>query len=147
MTSHTITALVERRREIMREQAWLQGEASNCDRAIKAIDQTILLFDPLYDFAGLKPKKPVTEDEIFRPGEAPILALDTLRETGKPLSTTEITQAMLVKRGEPRLSRKQFETLNRKINSALNTKFRQGVVRKAGRVQGSNRAVIWELIY
>lgn len=146
MTSHTIVALVERRREIMREQAYLQQESRHCDEAIVHIDATIRLLDPQFDFADLKPKKQVTEDEWFRPGETPLMALDILREARSPMSTTDITKAMLEKRGSPRITRREFETLNRKVNGALNTKFRQGVLRKAGRVVGENRAVVWELI-
>ena len=146
MTSHTITALVERRREIMREQAYLQQESRRCDEAIIHIDATIRLLDPQFDFTDLKPKKHVTEDEWFRPGETPLMALDILRENRGPMSTTDITKAMLEKRGSPRMTRREFETLNRKVNGALNTKFRQGVLRKAGRVVGENRAVVWELV-
>lgn len=146
MTSHVVTALLERRREIMREQAFLQQEARRCDEALIHIDATIRLLDPHFDFSDVKPKKLVVEDEIFRPGETPLLALDTLRASGSPMSTTDITKAMLEKRGAPKLTFRQFDTLNRKVNAALNTQFRRGVLRKAGRAQGANRAVLWELI-
>lgn len=146
MTLQVVSALVERRREIMRELVYLQGEARRCEEAIGHIDATIKLVDPAFNLEEVKPKKPVTWDEIFRPGEAPVLALEVLREAQKPLSTIDITKALLAKRDEPDLTRHQFETLNRKISAGLNSKFRQGVIRKAGRVQGSNRAVIWELV-
>ena len=147
MTLHVITALIERRRDIMREMSGMQQELHRCEVALNHIDATILLVDPQFDFTSLKPKKSVTEDEIFRPGEAPVVALDVLREAGRPLSTTEITKGMLEKRGSPRLPFRQFETLNRKVNACLNTKFRQGVLRKRGRVQGDNRAVLWEILH
>lgn len=146
MTLHAVTALVERRREIMREQAYLQQELRSCEEALGHIDATIQLLDPEFDISNFKPKKACVEDELFRPGETPLLALDIIRESGKPLSTTDITKAMLVKKGMPRLNPRQFEALNRKLNACLNTKFRQGVLRKCGRIQGANRAVIWELI-
>lgn len=147
MTLHVITALVERRREIMREMAVMQQELHRCELAVGHIDATILLFEPQFDFGSLKPKKPVTEDEIFRPGEAPVIALEVLKEARKPLSTTDITKGMLAKRGSPRLPFRQFESLNAKVNACLNTKLRQGVLRKRGRTQDGNRSVLWEILH
>jgi hypothetical protein len=145
VTLHVIAALVERRREIMRELAYLQQEARSCEESISHIDATIRLLDPQFDLSQLAPKKSVIEDNVFRPGEAPLLALDVLRERRRPLSTTELTKAILELRGSPRLSPRQFEMLNRKLNSALNSQFRRGVLRKVGRV-GAGGSVVWEII-
>src|SRR5260221_14751634 len=105
MTLHLITGLIEQRREIMGEMSALQQELHRCEVALSHIDATILLVDPQFDFSELKPKKQVNEDEIFRPGETPLVALDVLREARRPLSTTEITKSMLEKRGSPHRGR------------------------------------------
>ena len=147
MTSHTVTALVELRREIMAEQVHLESEVARCRKAVDHIDFVIRLIEPEYDFSKVPgPKKTVTFDDLFRPGEAPLLAMDVLREKGGSLSTTDITKAMLERRGAPKLNFRQFEALNRKVNAALNSQFRQGTLRKAGRVQGENRAIVWEVV-
>lgn len=148
MSRHAIAQLVEKRKDICGELAMLQDEIRRCETAIKHIDAAIHLVDPEFELSAVqkKARRRVTYDEVFRPGEAPLLALDVLRENGQPMSSTEIAHAILEKKGCPRLNRQQFETLLRKLNAALNSKFRRGVVRKAGRVQGANRAVIWELL-
>jgi len=67
------------------------------------------------------------------------------RQAGRP-STTGISKRMIELRGSPTFSFEEFSILNRKVNAALSSKFRRGVVRKCGRVQGDNRAVLWEVI-
>jgi hypothetical protein len=66
MTPHVITALIERRRDIMREMSVMQQEIRRCEIAISHIDATIVLIDPEFDFGSLKPKKPVTNDDLLR---------------------------------------------------------------------------------
>lgn len=146
MTRPVITALVDRRQEILREISFMQEEISRCEKAIGHLDASIRLIDPTFDFSTIKPPRRTNTDEVFRPGETPLLALDILREAARPMSTTDISKRMLELRGSPRVSARQFDTLNRKVNAVLNTKFRQGIVRKTGRVQGANRAVLWEVI-
>lgn len=129
----------------MREMAAMQQELHRCEIALGHIDATILLFDPRFDFGSLKPKKPVTEDEVFLPGEAPVIALEVLKAARGPLTTRAITQGMLDRRGSPQLPFRQFASLNAKVNACLNTKFRQGVVAKRGRAASDNHSTIWEI--
>lgn len=146
MTSFTVSALVERRREVQREIAFLESEIKRSQEAIGHIDATIHLLDPYYDLTKLKPKQFVTEDSFFYPGETPILVLEVLREANHPLTTQEVTKAMLARKGSPELTKLQYERLNAKVNAALNTKFRQRLVRKSGGVPGELRAIRWELM-
>ncbi|MDE1146712.1 MAG: hypothetical protein PW843_08825 [Azospirillaceae bacterium] len=148
MTSPTITALLDQRRDILRDMAILRDEMAECEKAVHHLDAVIHLLDPTVDLAAVTPKKHVTFDEIFRPGEAPLMALDALREANTALSTTDILKVMLEKKGGPRLTPRQFQVLLRKINAGLNGQFRKGLIRKAGRDggHGANRAVIWHLI-
>lgn len=146
MTSFAVSALVERRREIQHEIAYLEHEIRRCEEAIAHVDATILLLDPYYDLTKLTPKRFVAEDSLFFPGETPILVLDILREANHPMTTPEVTNAMLVRKGSPEMTKLQFQRLNAKVNAALNTKFRQRLVKKTGGVPGSLRAVTWVLM-
>ncbi len=146
MTSFTVSALVERRREVQREIAYLESEIKRAEEAIGHIDATIHLLDPYYDLTKLKPKKFVTEDSLFYPCETPVLVLDILRGANQPMTTPEITQAMLARKGSPELTKLQYERLNGKVNAGLNTKFRQRLVKKTGGVPGGLRAITWELL-
>lgn len=143
MTQNTVTALADRRREIMREQGWLQREIQATEEAIKHIDAVIRLFDPAYDFSKLVAKKQVTEDEIFRPGEVALLALDFLRNSETPQATTDIAQHLLDKKGVPKLAPQRFQSLTSKIHAALQTQFRRGLIAKAG--LSKTRAILWTI--
>ena len=104
MTGFAVSALVERRREIQREIAYLEHEIKTCEEAIGHVDATILLLDPYYDLGKLKPKKFVSEDSLFYPGETPVLVLETLRATNHPMTTPEITMALLARKGGPEMA-------------------------------------------
>src|ERR1700743_2025642 len=142
MTLQAVAALVERRRDIMREQAYLEREGRRCEEAIVHIDATIRLFDPNFDVSTLTPKQFVTEDDIFRPGEAPIIALEILREAGREMTINEIAKLMLEKRGAPQLSPRQFQNLTKKVYAVLNFRFRQGLIKKVGTIS-ETKAVLW----
>lgn len=146
MTGFAVSALVERRREVQREIAYLESEIKRCQEAIGHIDATVHLLDPYYDLAKLKPKQFRSEDSFFYPGETPILVLEILRIESRPMTTPEITKAMLARKGSPDLTKLQYERLNGKVNAALNTKFRQRLVRKTGGVPGGLRAITWEVM-
>ncbi len=147
MTQFAVSALVARRREIMGEKAYLEHEIQRCDEAMGHIDASIRLFDAEFDFTRIKPRRHLNEDEFFQPGETPILALEILREAGRPLTTAAITTAMLKRRGVFELVGKvQFQRMNAKVNAALNGKFRQRLVRKTGGRPGETRAITWELV-
>lgn len=145
MTQVAVSALVDRRREVQREIAYLASEIKRCEEAIQHIDATIHLLQPEYDLTRLKPKKFFVEDSIFYPGETPTLVLEILRAAGRPMTTPEITREMLARKGSPELTKLQHERLNAKENAALNTKFRQRLVCKSGGVVGGLRAITWDL--
>lgn len=90
MTQFAVSALIARKREIMGEKAYLEKKIDRCDEAMSHIDATIRLFDPEFDFSRIKPRRHVNEDEFFQPGEIPILALEVLRDAGRPLATNAI---------------------------------------------------------
>jgi hypothetical protein len=148
MTQFAVSALIARRREIMGEKAYLEKEIERCDEAMSHIDATIRLFDPEFDFSRIKPRRHLNEDEFFQPGEIPVLALEVLREAGRPLATNAVTTAILKRRGIFDLVGKvHWQRLNAKVNAALNAKFRQRLVVKAGGgAPGESRSVSWSLM-
>lgn len=143
MTLSAVSALTERRREIMREQSWLQREIRSTEKALLHIDAVIRLFDPSFDFSEIIGKKDFDADQIFRPGEAPKLALNYLRSHNGPLATTEIAKYLLQSKGVPQLPPKRFQSLTGKIHAALQTYFRNGAVEKVG--LSETRAILWQI--
>lgn len=131
MTQFSVSALIARKREIMGEKAYLEKEIERCDEAMSHIDATIRLFDPEFDFSHIKPRRHVNEDEFFQPGEIPILALEVLRDAGRPLATNAVTTAILKRRGIFRVGgQNAVAAIEREIPSAA---CGEGRGRHAGR--------------
>ena len=80
---------------------------------------------------------------VFRYLELPIMLDNLLAQISRPTSTTELTDILLHGR---EVDQSTWASVNRHVSQLLNSRMRQGYVRKVGRVQGSNRAVLWECI-
>jgi len=104
MTSPTVTALVDRRRDIMREIMAAQQEIGRCENQLYHLDSTIRLLEPDFDFTAIRAKKLVNQDLLFRPGELPLMAMDVIREAGSAVTTTQVTDAVIAKRTAEELS-------------------------------------------
>lgn len=147
MSLNVIAALMERREKITRKMQEARQQLHQREVDMAGVDATIRSINPAFDFDTFIPRMNVIKDEHFEPGETPVFALRVLVEATGPMTTTEVTRAMLLKRGSPQLTVRQFAILNRKVNGCLNTKVKQGVLRKRGRVQGANHAILWEVLH
>ena len=145
MTQFALRGLLDKRSEIIREQAILEKDLARCRDAIARIDEVIRLFDPDHIVGSCRTEHVATPDAIFRPGEAGPAALDVLRNADGPLTSTEIVARMLRGKGDPQISEIERQRLLKKVTIRLNDRVRQGIVRKLGRVQGANRALLWAL--
>lgn len=76
------------------------------EEIIKGVDSSITLFDPEYNVKAIKSKRYSPKQHYFKKGESNTLILDTLREANEPLSTSEITLAIITE--------KDFDTENMK---------------------------------
>lgn len=146
MDHPVIACLMKRRAAIAHRIAEIQIRLEKHEAARRGIDDDIRSNDPGFDFNSFNPARPVVRDDFFGPGETPVVALEVLKDANVPMTTTDITWAMLQRRGSPPITVEQFGVLNRKVVGCLNTKAQQGILRKRGRVQGSNHAIIWELL-
>lgn len=75
--------------------------------------------------------------------ELPVRLDNTLKKLSGPISTTDITNMLVSDRA---LSKQTWVLVNRNVSRLLNSRVRMGLVRKVGRVKGSNRALLWEWI-
>ncbi len=65
----------------------------------EAVDHTIRLFNPDLDGSAIPAKKPYKRVKLFNAGELNRLILNALRKAGKPLSTGEVTDAVVADLG------------------------------------------------
>lgn len=136
MTEETIAVLVDQRRELLRDLATLQIEARRCEVAISHIEATILLLSPEFDLSASDGAVHALDEVLFQPGEIPLLALDILRASDIPLSTSDIIEEVLVRKGISRLPAAERRSVARRLHAVLSTGVTEGAVQRVGRTQG-----------
>lgn len=149
MTQETIAVLVEQRRELLRDLTTFQQEARRCE-AIAHVDATILLLAPDFDWPTVAPVGAAVTEVLFQPGEILLAALNLLRAEKRSMSTAEILNMLLAKKGVDGLPNRQRRTLAKRLHAVLSVKASEGVVRRTGVLssRGMRRPTmtLWEYV-
>ncbi|MBP2311503.1 hypothetical protein [Azospirillum soli] len=150
MTEETIAILVAQRRELLRDLATLQIEARRCETAIDHVEATILLLSPEFEWSAADEAVRALDEVLFQPGEIPLLAADILRESDTALSTSDIINRILARKGIAKLTVAERRNVARRLHSVLSARANDGVVRKVGRTQGGGMGrpacTVWALV-
>jgi hypothetical protein len=97
--SHVVSGLVAKRSELSGLVNFHKAEIVRLNQEIKMLGETIKLFDPDYKVQSIKTKHIHKNNAFFTRNEAGRTILDMLRISGKPLSTSYITTAIMDKKG------------------------------------------------
>lgn len=92
---HVVSQLIDKRKELEGEAIFYQEKLEALTEQIRAIDTSILLFEPEFSPKGLKFKRFSPHERYFKRGEAMILMFDILRRNGKAMSTSELTDEIM----------------------------------------------------
>lgn len=140
--SHVISALVSKRSELAgliqhhkKEMARLSEELSTMDKAIK-------VFDPEYRTQGIKPRQYRKPNIFFKAGEANKMLLDILRDAQGPMSTIDISEEA-VKRKGLKLDADQLNKIKASIGNTLKSQARKGLIQELDKVNGVN---VWAIL-
>ena len=98
MSEIVLNALAKRRAELMGEDTALRAKLAQIWADIGHLDAVIRQFDPDYNLAGIRGKRPRNR-EAARRGETSRAVLGLLREAGAPISTAEVVERMMAQRG------------------------------------------------
>jgi len=114
--SHIITGLVAKRSELAGLAKHYQTEISRITGDLNHIDATIKLFSPEFDLRTVRTKEHRKRNQYFKSGECPRMTLDILRESSEALTSRQIAEDMLRRKGlEP-----SVERIDQLQKSALN---------------------------
>jgi hypothetical protein len=97
--SLVVSGLVSKRAEVAGKIASYQTEIAQLQGSLAHLDGSIKLFSPEYDLLTIKAKRTNKRNQYFTRGEAQRMTLDLLREAGRPLSSREITDQLLKRKG------------------------------------------------
>lgn len=87
---HVIAALSKKRAELAGDIERTQRELQDMIRDLEHLDRTLLLFDPSYEIASIRPKAFRPPADWSRRGEMTRLILGILRKATEPLTSRDI---------------------------------------------------------
>lgn len=133
--SHVISALAAKRSELAGLVLHHRKEIARLSEEVKTLDATIKLFEPDYNTRAIKTKRYQKPNSFFKHGEAHIMILDILRESGAPLSTNGIAKKVILKKG---IDEKQEKPLQACILTILHRQKKSGLVEMTGKDSKGN---------
>jgi hypothetical protein len=92
---YALSALRNKRASLSSEIAQLERQIRHCREALVHVDATLRLLDPSAEPEAIPNKRPVKRIKLFKQGELGRLIFDALRQAAKPVSTYEMTTAIL----------------------------------------------------
>lgn len=136
-----LSGLLARRAELYGEAVTIRSRLQQLDVDLVHLDAVIRQFDPDYNPASVRPKRP-TSGDVARRGERSRLLLDVLREAGKALGTAEVMRRMMLRLGQDGHDRKAAREFTKRVEAALSRQEKAGALRS---VREIGRAVTWEV--
>ena len=96
--SHVITALSKKRAELSGDIERTQHQLQDMIRDLEHLDRTLLLFDPSYEVASIRPKAFRPPADWSKRGEMTRVILGILRRAAEPLTSRDIAAQLLEER-------------------------------------------------
>ena len=118
MTDHVLAGLTKRRAELAGEADKLHARLAQIGTDLGHLDAVIRQFDPEYDLASIRPKRPRGPD-VARPGEMSRFVLGVLREAAEPMPTPDVAARFMAQRGMNGQDRRLVEQITKRIVSTL----------------------------
>ena len=140
--SHVITALSRKRAELSGDIERTQHQLQDMIRDLEHLDRTLLLFDPSYEVASIRPKAFRPPADWSKRGEMTRVILGILRRAAEPLTSRDIAVQLLEERALNVADEKLMRLMSKRVGVALRGLRDRGVV---GSDQGPGMYQIWDL--
>ena len=140
--SHVITALSKKRAELSGDIERTQHQLQDMIRDLEHLDRTLLLFDPSYEVASIRPKAFRPPADWSKRGEMTRVILGILRRAAEPLTSRDIAVQLLEERALNVADEKLMRLMSKRVGVALRGLRDRGVVRSD---QGPGMYQIWRL--
>src|SRR4029078_3700425 len=116
---HVITALSRKRAELSVDIERPQHQLQEMIRDLEHLDRTLLLFDPAYEVASIKPKAFRTPADWSKRGEMSRVVLCILRKACEPLSTRDVAMQLIMERALDVQDEKLLRLMTKRVGVAL----------------------------
>lgn len=135
---YALSALRDKRAVLASEIVQLERQLRHRKESISHVDATLRLLDPSIETDAIPTKRPVKRIKLFRQGELGRLILNTMRDADAPISTQDITSAILMAGGHGESAR---PTVMPRVRGNLAYLQRRRKVIKTG----SGKGVCWHV--
>ncbi|HYC06209.1 MAG TPA: hypothetical protein VED40_23170 [Azospirillaceae bacterium] len=144
-----VDALIHRREMLEAELDKLVLAVRRRERLIRDVDATLLLLAPTIDIKSLSHREQLApEMHIFEPGELRRMAIGILRKEYCRLSTVELLNLMLRRKGGCLPDQDKRRTLMKALHAVLTDLCRRGFLMRSGKTKhrgpGSTASTMWE---
>ena len=102
--THIISGLVTKRAEIDGKIIARLAEIKDLKQVLHHLDRTIKVFSPEFDLRTIRATRTNTRNALFAHGEAQRLVLGVMRECGEAMTSRQITDAIIDRKGFEDLS-------------------------------------------
>jgi hypothetical protein len=139
---HVITALSKKRAELSGDIERMQRELTAAIASLEKLDATLLLFDPTYEIASIRPKAFRPPDDWSKRGEMTRLILGILRKAAEPLTSNDIATQLIAERALDQSDVKLHRLMTKRVAVALRGQRDKGI---AVSQPGPGMSVLWAL--
>jgi len=139
---HVVTALIQKRGELAGRIDHLQSELRQAVVDMDNVEATLRIFAPDAELPGLAPRT-VPPSEPAERGTTLRVILVALHEAARPLTTNELTEAVMKARGLEIDNARLFRTMSKRVGACLrNARSERGVIRS---LPGPAQQHLWQI--
>lgn len=139
---HVVSALVKKRAELAGDIDTAQAKLRQMILDLESLDKTLLMFDPSYQIASIKPKAFRPPEDWSKRGEMTRLILGILRQATEPLTSQDIALQLMLERGLNRDDTKLARLMTKRVGVALRGLRDRDVAQST---PGPGMSVLWQL--
>ena len=125
--THIVSGLVTKRAEIDGQIIARLAEIKDLKQVLHHLDRTIKVFSPEFDLRTIRATRTNTRNALFAHGEAQRLVLGVMREHGEAMTSRQITDAIIERKGFEDLS-STITQVQKDVLNILRRLERKGVV-------------------
>lgn len=120
----------------------MQRELTDAIAALEKLDATLLLFDPSYEIASIKPKAFRPPADWSKRGEMTRIILGIMRKASEPLTSSDIAAQLIAERALDQSDRTLHRLMTKRVGVALRGQRDKGVAVSS---EGPGMSVLWKL--
>ena len=140
-TSPVLSGLIRKRADLSGEANALAARLAAIGANVSHLDAVIGLFDPSFDLATIRPKRPRGPNSN-KPGDMSRFVLDALRDAAEPIGTPALTMMLMEARGMDVNDRAAYRNIGKRLCMALRHQEGRGTVRSQ---PGPGRVALWTI--